>query len=325
VFPLLLSCKKNIVFAMSAIYPTPLQALYHFAKAMVRGPGLCAIAVHALYPVYLSITRKLKWPNTWVYLAMTAGVHSSLYLAMNGFFGLCDRNGWFQKYKLPRKKSQLPSRALIVATLKQAAIGQMVSPLIALAVHRWVSLPSQEAPLPSLLRCWFHFAMAHLTNEVLFYAAHRLFHEVPYFYQNIHKQHHQYVGTISIAAEYAALPEEILAASIPTMGYMLYARAPYPLFGVWLFYRLFETYESHSGYCFRGAWPSRWLGLLNAERAEFHDWHHTANTGNFGTHVFMDYLFGTMTPYLLSKQKSSSTHGSPNDTEDTVTVTVESQ
>jgi len=41
----------------------------------------------------------------------------------------------------------------------------------------------------------------------------------------------------------------------------------------WLFWRLFETYEAHSGYVFP------WLHGYNTM---YHDYHHTVNIGNFG-------------------------------------------
>ena len=69
---------------------------------------------------------------------------------------------------------------------------------------------------------------------------------------------------------------------------------------MYLAWRLSATYESHSGYCFRGSWPQRYLGLTNGSNAEFHDFHHTDNRGNYGSEM-LDYLFGTMDNWLLLK------------------------
>ena len=41
---------------------------------------------------------------------------------------------------------------------------------------------------------------------------------------------------------------------------------------VWLAWRLFETYEGHSGYAF--PW-------LHADVTVYHDFHHTMNKGNY--------------------------------------------
>jgi methylsterol monooxygenase len=170
-----------------------------------------------------------------------------------------------------------------------------------------LAMPPQDAPLPDWLTSFKHFMMATLTNEIGFYTAHRIFHEVPGLYR-FHKQHHRYIGTIAIAAEFATPPEELIANFLPSFGYCLYAGVPNPILLVWMLQRLFETYESHSGYCFKGSILSR-VGLLNAHRAEFHDFHHTVNKGNYGTHLFLDHLLQTMTPFLESNLKSDANSG----------------
>lgn len=295
-----MSCDKE---KDAEVYPSRWAALANFATLMTRAPFLTAVVARATEPLYHSIVKSLRLSDDWTFTVVCSAAHTLTYVGVNTFYSLCDYYGWFKKHKLPRKQSQLPSRALVVATLRQAVISQLTSPFVALMVHRHlVKLPPQETKLPSLLMCTLHISMATLTNEVLFYTAHRILHEFPFLYQNIHKQHHKYVGSISIAAEYAALPEEIFGASIPTMIYMLLVKAPNPLFFWWICLRLFETYESHSGYCFKDTWLSK-IGLLNAHRAEFHDYHHTANVGNFGVGLCMDYILQTMTPYLKSKQQ----------------------
>jgi sterol desaturase/sphingolipid hydroxylase (fatty acid hydroxylase superfamily) len=55
--------------------------------------------------------------------------------------------------------------------------------------------------------------------------------------------------------------------------------------------RLRQTYEAHSGYAFKDTILDK-LWLSHADEAIHHDYHHTVNTGNFGTE-YMDWLFGT--------------------------------
>lgn len=50
---------------------------------------------------------------------------------------------------------------------------------------------------------------------------------------------------------------------------------------IWLFIRLKQTYEAHSGYAFKGTWYAA-TGLAHVDAACFHDYHHTINRGNFG-------------------------------------------
>ncbi len=50
---------------------------------------------------------------------------------------------------------------------------------------------------------------------------------------------------------------------------------------VYLFWRLWRTYEVHCGYSFKDTWLSR-IGLLHSYGAIYHDFHHTHNAGNYG-------------------------------------------
>ena len=108
----------------------------------------------------------------------------------------------------------------------------------------------------------------------------------------MHKQHHTYTGTISIAAEFAGVPETILANLIPSIGGCLFFGRHPLVFLVWLAVRLEQTYEAHSGVAFVGTALHR-LGFTNASAAVFHDFHHTENRGNFGA-PWTDWIFGTM-------------------------------
>lgn len=55
--------------------------------------------------------------------------------------------------------------------------------------------------------------------------------------------------------------------------------------------RLQQTYEAHSGYCFKDTFFDR-IGLAHASNASHHDYHHSVNTGNFDPE-WMDWICGT--------------------------------
>eukprot|EP00483_Globobulimina_turgida_P010923 UN10944 len=130
--------------------------------------------------------------------------------------------------------------------------------------------------------------------EWLFYIVHRLVHH-PKLYGIIHKQHHEYKGTIGFAAEYAHPIEALFANFYPTLAGCLHTGAPALVFHVYLFWRLWETYETHSGYSFHGTFMHK-IGGTFADIALYHDFHHTKNIGNYGGH-FQDWLLGTDTAY----------------------------
>ena len=285
-------------------YPGIGESVADFVILITRAPLLCAFAVHYIVgPVYYDLIENFDLSDIAVFTLTLWFTQVVLFVVAHSFFGACDHFGWLQEHKLPRKPYMQPSSTLIASTLKHEIFGMIVIQPVALyLVYRYVlSMPPQDAPLPSISECALHMVGALMTNEVLFYIAHRLFHEFPVLYK-IHKKHHEYRGTISIAAQHANPIEDVVANITPTLAYVLYMRLPTPLIVVWLVMRIWETYESHSGYCFKKTVLAK-IGLLNSARAEFHDFHHTANVGNYGTKLFLDRLLRTQDEYLTRNVK----------------------
>ena len=189
---------------------------------------------------------------------------------------------------------QVPTWGLLVKTWTEAGINQLVTgPVVAFYVYpifTYFGLTSLVAPIPAFLPMAKSFLIASVFNEVGFYFTHRLVHS-PMLYAKIHKQHHTYSGTIGFAAEYAHPIEQIFSNQLPTIGGILFFGAHPLVFYVWLFTRLQQTYEGHSGYCFYDTWLYK-LGLTNADNAAYHDFHHSGNRGNFGA-LYLDWAFGT--------------------------------
>ena len=55
-----------------------------------------------------------------------------------------------------------------------------------------------------------------LVEDFVFGMSHRLLH-TPWLYKNVHKQHHQHIVTVSIAAHYAHPAEYFLSNLMPTV------------------------------------------------------------------------------------------------------------
>jgi sterol desaturase/sphingolipid hydroxylase (fatty acid hydroxylase superfamily) len=141
-------------------------------------------------------------------------------------------------------------------------------------------------------------------HEVGFYSAHRFFHAFPTMYQAIHKVHHEFIGTTVWATEHTHTVELLLGG----IGAHLQFSDHHTLcWIVWLIWRTQDSCEHHSGYTFRGTFLNKYLGLLNSERTEFHDYHHThPHAGNFGTHLGLDFLLKTSDPWMgVLKQRES--------------------
>mmetsp|Transcript_10830 Transcript_10830/g.17728 ORF Transcript_10830/g.17728 Transcript_10830/m.17728 type:complete len:325 (-) Transcript_10830:43-1017(-) len=284
-------------------YPGWVSIVKRALVAYTRAPFLMSVFTVVTYPRYVSLVNKLRgkgWNDNKIFMVLSVCLHSGLYFGVAGIFKLFDVTGLFSKYKMARKGSQLAGDKLHVDTLKEAFVNQFVVGPIA-AYYGWNVLKQRgfqlDGALPGFFSLMRGFAVAHLFNDFFFYWAHRLVHSKP-LYKIIHKQHHKYIGSESIAAEYAHPVEQVLANQMPTLGGMVLFGSHAYQFWVWLAYRLEETYESHSGYCFSGSLLDK-LGLLHGDNASFHDAHHSENRGNFGTgNLVMDWTFGTMDAWV---------------------------
>jgi len=262
------------------------------AVSLVRGPALCTLFLYGVAPAYFAAVERWPFSDYLFFSLVTVVEHALLYFAINGFFFLCDKHKFLNEYKIDRAPAQIPSSELVANTLREAVKGQvLVQPLSAMLLwHGMKALgsPGISGPLPSAATIFFTFALSNVLNRTLFYLAHRMLHAYPYLYATVHKQHHQYKGSIGFAAEYAHPFEQVLANQLPTLAGCLIMGAHPLVWWCWLAWRLEETYEAHSGYSFKGTWLDR-IGLLHADAALYHDFHHTRNVGNYGSAI-LDYL-----------------------------------
>jgi sterol desaturase/sphingolipid hydroxylase (fatty acid hydroxylase superfamily) len=119
----------------------------------------------------------------------------------------------------------------------------------------------------------------YLITDVIFYTTHRMCHEIPYLYKNVHKIHHQWVETYAIDAA-AAHPFEMLVVNLTTVELpAMIVGAPYYIHLAWMCAASINTVCNHSGY--------NLLGTVA------HDQHHHYNNCEFGTNTFVDWLCKT--------------------------------
>jgi sterol desaturase/sphingolipid hydroxylase (fatty acid hydroxylase superfamily) len=76
---------------------------------------------------------------------------------------------------------------------------------------------------------------------------------------------------------------------IPTFLGLILCRVHVVTGAIWLFYRIGETVESHSGYIF----PWTPFQLPWGIGARGHDYHHSHNKGVYGMFMFWDRIMGT--------------------------------
>eukprot|EP00127_Corallochytrium_limacisporum_P003302 Clim_evm151s147 gene=Clim_evmTU151s147 len=286
-------------------YGSAFDVITHNMFETFRGTLICTLVTFAFFPLYKSVGDNLWVPDEaerdrYVYMFWIKLVHFVIYFGVNGFFMMCDFMGWLYEYKLPRKESQKPAQKLVLQSLVTNTINQIVvEPLLLYYLYPYMhnrGMPAYNDPLPDFFMTWGHFAGALQFNDFFFYTTHRLMHEINFLYKHVHKIHHQYIGTIGFAAEHNHILENVFAAQFPTLGYCILFCVHPLIFQMWLTWRLEETYESHSGYCFLNTTLGD-MGLLHGFKAAFHDYHHTRNKGNFGGPQY-DELFGTQDWWL---------------------------
>jgi sterol desaturase/sphingolipid hydroxylase (fatty acid hydroxylase superfamily) len=288
--------------------PEPLPHLQVARSALVyhvRVPLLCALVLFSIWPVYERISTELvarRLSERAFFVIMSTSIHVILHWSHCGLTLYWHNHGYFERYRIPRMTREIPKSKLIDETVKEAIVSQLVAEPVLLylifPLYERCGVPSFAAPLPEFSSAFLSFVIAYACNDWAFYWSHRAMH-AKRFYKLIHKQHHSYSGTIGLAAEFASPVEQALAAKAPTaMGCVISGAHP-AIWLVWMSYRLIQTYEAHSGYCFYGSLLHR-IGLTNSESAAFHDFHHTGNRGNFGfgPPSYLDHCFGTMDAWL---------------------------
>jgi methylsterol monooxygenase len=279
----------------------------HILKGEIREYGrdvlLGVPLVLALYPLTQSLAaaaaaRGASERVFWA--AATSASHTVAYVLTALPFVLCDAKGWLRRYKVPRPSHQRSLDDTMRRLWREALLGHLVTtPAFAYAMFPMAvkfGMPPVFEPLEfGVLECACWFVLAHFFNDVVFYWSHRALHARP-VYRHVHKQHHAFVASIAPAAEFSHPLENVLSNVIPSIGGVFFFGRPGIALWVWLFLRLQQTYETHSGYSFADTWVDA-LWLTHADGAAEHDHHHAVNKGCFGA-AWLDWTFGTMDAFV---------------------------
>jgi len=165
----------------------------------------------------------------------------------------------------------------------------------AVAVRLGHSARAEDFPsTPAVLAQLLAFV---LVEDAMFYCGHRLLHSSAALYANVHKFHHSWVQTVSIAAEATHPVEFVLTNVLPFAAGPLLLGAHLATLYVWTVFRICETVAHHSGY----ELPTSVFTLLPFQGdAAAHDLHHSrgggvgAASGNYASFFkTWDAVFGT--------------------------------
>jgi methylsterol monooxygenase len=286
------------------VYPKLSYVLFHTVREYARDVLLGVPLVLAVAPFLHRVAMGFEaagWSERTYWTMMTSLSHSLAFFLFCLPYSVCDSAGWLRGYKLPRKPAQEPKPPQLRELWKDTITGQLLSTPIFTYFVGWpvavfFGMPSPYAPVTFdfvTVAKWFLFA--HACNDFGFYFSHRAFHAKA-LYGKFHKQHHSFVGTISPATEFSHPVENIFSNIVPSVSGVLFFGRPGVALWVWLFIRLQQTYETHSGYSFAGTWLD-FFWIAHADAVCEHDHHHTNNRGCFGA-IYLDYAFGTMDAFV---------------------------
>ncbi len=161
-----------------------------------------------------------------------------------------------------------------------------------------------QGSLPTALTLLWQLTFCMYMEDIGFSIGHRLLH-TSYLYKKVHKIHHTYTQTISIAGSYTHPFEFFIGNMIPAILpiVILGPRAHIITGWTWSVLRIAESTNHHSGYDF--PWVPWDLTPMRNTPA-YHDFHHSGGdfTGNFsGQTTILDTLWGTNKKYYAMLRK----------------------
>jgi len=291
-----------------------------------KGYGLFfACLLTFLYIFYLPELLRLIWPYilknlgiTYFFLITVIGIHSGLNAVIHTVMYLIYKAKipFFERYKINDKPWPWESdpelwKNMLKRTLKFLAISHVIIiPGFAL-METQLGLKQRFdlESFPSTMEIVGQLVFFMLSDDFMFYWNHRFLH-LKSIYPYIHKIHHEYNLTVSIASEYVH-PIEFIVGNVlpPALGpKLLGSRVHFVTYILWVVIRILEAADGHSGYEFSWS-PFRLLPLSSS--SIYHSFHHSHNVGNYGSFfTFWDTLCGTNKHYfryLANKERKELT------------------
>lgn len=211
-----------------------------------------------------------------------------------------DQIPYFNKYKIqPEKKAD---GAMVAKCLKRLLLSHVFIQLPMQLLFHWVAQFlgfSMALPLPPVRDLAWQLPTFFVIEDFYFYWIHRALHHKS-VYKYVHKIHHEHTHPFGIAAEYAHPVETFFLGIGTLLGPLFFAKHMVTLWA-WLFVRLWETVEDHSGYDL--PWnPTNFIPFWGG--AVHHDFHHKTFQGPYSSiFTWCDWAFGTDKMFRAQQKK----------------------
>ena len=160
--------------------------------------------------------------------------------------------------------------------------------------------------VPSVPETIKYLALLYFLEDFFFYSAHYLLH-TPFLYRHVHKIHHEYNTSVSIAGFHMHIFEAFLSNGLPSKIYislvsLAFGEIHITIVTIWMILRMYDAHNGHSGYNF--SWTPIQI-LPFCANDDFHDFHHSHNCGNYSSQLrIWDIVFGTSKPFKEYKKKT---------------------
>jgi sterol desaturase/sphingolipid hydroxylase (fatty acid hydroxylase superfamily) len=287
---------------------------YELKRYKQKGYGLCvAILLGVLYFTMFPFLLKHYWPEKvenegkFYFLLVLAFNHGIFYFVNIEYLIIYKLNlPFFERYKTspdewPWEANNVKWREQLKRSFKQLFLNQyIILPIFLLPDLFTNNCPYRmdRQTFPSFFEIAFQLCFCMLIEDFVFYQSHKLLH-TNYFYNKVHKVHHEYVEAVSLGALYAHSIEFIFGNLLPSAiaPMILGKNMHFITYIIYMVMVLHETHDGHSGYNF--SWSPHRLMPMTFD-AEFHIFHHLKFKGNYANYFSIwDKAFGTVNKAYL--------------------------
>eukprot|EP00656_Telonema_subtile_P015061 TRINITY_DN1782_c0_g1_i1.p1 TRINITY_DN1782_c0_g1~~TRINITY_DN1782_c0_g1_i1.p1 ORF type:complete len:251 (+),score=24.38 TRINITY_DN1782_c0_g1_i1:91-843(+) len=196
--------------------------------ALLRGTALAtAVCISVITPLVFALENFL--PNgRMLFVCSTILVHETLYFS--SFWMLSFLETTWPDCKLPRAPAQVAPQSQVKAAFKRTLMSHLTLQPIGLTLA--YSFYPCAATLDSVFTVAAQLMTCQFCECLMFYTTHRMLHSKP-LYARIHKVHHEFKGTVPVAAEHAHPIEQILGNHIPVFSAPIFLGVSLPVFLTW--------------------------------------------------------------------------------------------
>lgn len=267
---------------------------YEYQRYFRRGNwNLVSLIIIILFLLGMNQIKQY-WPNSIenpgsFYFYSILLTHHLCFIVCNLIMLIIYKTRVFEKYKTyteswPWDDNYQKWKEQLIRTFYNLFFNQCIILPLSLSIYYYNGICPNSflgIDLPTIDIMIFHILIFILCEDFTFYWAHRLLHH-KFFYNKIHKIHHQYRLVVSISTEYCHPIEYLFANLIASSSGALVMGKNTHLFTylIWIIIRISETTDGHSGFEFPWS-PFRLLPLSAGQ--EYHNYHHLNFDGNYGS------------------------------------------